>query len=104
MTSLTDVILLENRLTGAFPDLLLRDNKNLAQIQLGGNRLSGRIPTFLSSAALTDLRAEGNSFTGSIPAEFAVGFDSLCKFGIEVCVLICPVTFFCVKSDATYFQ
>jgi hypothetical protein len=79
MTSLTDVLLLENNLTGEFPALLLRDNPNLEQIQLGGNRLSGRMPTFLQSAALTDLRAERNQFTGSIPVEFAVGFDSLCK-------------------------
>ncbi|XP_029120177.2 receptor-like protein EIX1 [Elaeis guineensis] len=59
-----------NRLSGKFPSFL-RFCKNLVVLDLGENRFSGNIPTWIgeSLSSLRVLRLRSNSFNGNIPMQ-----------------------------------
>lgn len=72
LTSLEQLILNENKITGDFPGYLLQANPSLKTIQFHDNGFRG--PLFrkgipLDSSLLTDLTLSSNEFTGSISSE-----------------------------------
>ncbi|XP_057499616.1 receptor-like protein EIX2 [Actinidia eriantha] len=70
LASLDILLLSDNDLEGEIPPSL--QNCSLASLDLGGNRLSGKLPSWIGNSvtSLWMLRLRSNSFSGSIPREW----------------------------------
>lgn len=60
-----------NDITGTFPAFLITQNPLLGTLHLDRNSLEGPLPPFAESTSLSDLRLNGNDFTGPIVPEIA---------------------------------
>jgi len=72
LSTLEVVSLNNNYLEGSFPTYLLAQNPQMTTIQFNNNTFQGDFLQGLSSVdstALTDLRVNGNNFTGPIPSQ-----------------------------------
>ncbi|GFY93066.1 disease resistance family protein [Actinidia rufa] len=70
LASLNVLLLSDNDLEGEIPPSL--QNCSLVSLDLGGNRLSGKLPSWIGNSvtSLWMLRLRSNSFSGSIPREW----------------------------------
>jgi hypothetical protein len=65
LSNLETVLVLDNQLTGTFPEVLI--GPNLIYLDIRNNLFGGQLPSSLSSTTLTDLRFASCQFTGTIP-------------------------------------
>ena len=79
LSALTSLLLPANQFTGNFPGFLITENPLVASIYFAGNRLTGSLPSLLSSTALEDLRISRNQLTGPIPSSVSE-LSSLSKY------------------------
>lgn len=70
MTSLNTIALDNNRLTGTIPSDILAINPEMGVMNLGGNSLSGPLPSSIDAPMLSHLNLWENSLTGSISGRF----------------------------------
>jgi len=71
LSSLQQVLLNNNQITGKFPEYLVRKNPLLKTIQFNNNRFQGqplKANLSVDSTSLLDLSLNGNNFTGFIPS------------------------------------
>jgi hypothetical protein len=71
LTTLEQVLVNNNGLTGTFPAFLIEQNPLLGTLHLSLNNLSGQLPAFAPSSAMIDFRLNDNNFTGPIPPEIS---------------------------------
>jgi hypothetical protein len=83
MSTLKEIFLGGNELTGTFPDFLIQKNQMLEMIYFENNKLTGPLPSSLSSTALKELSLHQNGLSGPIPA----GISDLS--GLSECFLFC---------------
>ena len=83
LTSLEEVVLSGNKLTGSIPEKLFQGLTSLKEVYLANNQLSGSIPEKLfqspTSLQVVDLHGSiyGNKLSGSIPEKLFEGLTSL---------------------------
>jgi hypothetical protein len=70
-TTLEQVMVNDNGLTGTFPAYLIEQNPLLGTVNFAVNNLTGPLPAFAPSSSLVDLRLNDNAFTGPIPPEIS---------------------------------
>lgn len=71
LTTLEQVLLNGNKISGTFPEFLITNNPLLGTIHFSSNNLEGQLPAFTPSSALLDFRLDANNFTGPIPPEIS---------------------------------
>jgi hypothetical protein len=95
LTTLEQLLLNNNMIEGEFPLFLIQQNPLLGTIQLTGNAFGGRLPSFVRSTSLVDLRLGDNVFTGSIVSEIS-NLESLSKWGLQTFSLLLRVIYLIV--------
>ena len=83
LTTLEQLLVSDNELTGTFPFFLLQQNPLLGTIFLSRNNFEGSLPAFRASPALQDLRVDENDFSGAIPQEIS-NLASLSTYGDSI--------------------
>ena len=56
LTTLEQVLLNGNKISGTFPEFLITNNPLLGTIHFSSNNLEGQLPAFTPSSALLDVR------------------------------------------------
>ncbi|XP_058202454.1 probable LRR receptor-like serine/threonine-protein kinase At1g07650 isoform X24 [Rhododendron vialii] len=72
MTSLTNLNLNSNNLTGELPNELLNNLINLREVRLSSNNFTGKLPSFQSWKQLRILELEASGFEGPIPRNISL--------------------------------
>lgn len=71
LTTLEQVLVNNNGLSGTFPAFLIEQNPLLGTVHFSLNNLTGPLPAFTPSSSMLDLRLNDNFLTGPIPPEIS---------------------------------